>query len=102
MIAKDSELFGYEFPKQPTQNSSVIMFQNIGQTKQYIISSKLEQIAKPFKKHNAGVALYTNDCLNQNSKQISTTERFHQRMINVNTSSLSKISFNFHANYDTP
>ena len=29
-------------------------------------------------------------------------ERFHQRMINVNPSLLSKIAFNTHANEDTP
>ena len=48
------------------------------------------------------MALYAEHCLNQNSKQIPTTERFHQQMTNVNPSSLSKISFNSHVNNNTP
>ena len=102
MVAKGSDSFGHEFPLQPTINSSIITFQNTGQMKQVIMSSKLEQIAKAFKKSNASVALYAEHSLNQKSKQIPTTKRFHQRMINVNPSSLSKISFNVHANDDTP
>ena len=102
LVAKDSDAFGHEFPLQPTINSSIITFQNTGQMKQFIMSSKSEQIAKAFKKSNASVALYAEHSLNQKSKQIPTTERFHQRMINVNPSSLSKISFNVHANDDTP
>ena len=48
------------------------------------------------------MALYAEYSLNQNLKQIPTIERFHQRMTNVNPASLSKISFNVHANKDTP
>ena len=69
---------------------------------QFIMSAKLEQIAKAFKQSNASVALYAEHSLNQKSKDIPMTERFHQQMINVNPSSLSKISFNEHANDDTP
>ena len=63
---------------------------------------KSEQIVTAFKKSNASVALYVEHLLNQNSKEIPKTERFYQRMINVNPSSLSKIAFNTHANDDTP
>ena len=48
------------------------------------------------------MALYAEHCLNKNSKQIPTIERFHQQMTNVNSSSLSKISSNFHENNNTP
>ena len=48
------------------------------------------------------MALYVEHSLNQKSKQIPVTERFHQRMINVNPSSLSKIAFNVQPNADTP
>ena len=65
------------------------------------MSWKLKQIAKAFKK-NANVALCAEHCLNQNLKKITITELFHQQMTNVNPSSLSKISFNSHANNDTP
>ena len=63
---------------------------------------KSEQIATAFKKSNASVALYAEHSLNQKSRDISVTERFHQQMLNVNPSSLSKITFNAHANADTP
>ena len=102
LVAKDSDSFGHEFPTQPTLNSSIITFQNTGQLQQFIMSRKLEQIANAFRKSNASVALYAEYSLNQNLKQIPMTERFHQRMINVNPSSLSKISFNVHTNDDTP
>ena len=48
------------------------------------------------------MALYAEHSLNQKSKDIPVTEIFHQQMINVNPSSLSKIAFNTHANVDTP
>ena len=102
LAANDSESFGDEFPKQPTLHSSIITFQNTGQMGQYIMHNKSEQIATAFKKSNASVALYAEHSLNQKSKEIPITERFHQRMINVNPSSLSKIAFNTHANDDTP
>ena len=69
--------------------------------KQFIKHWKSEQITKLFKNSNASVALYAAHCLIQNSKQIPTIERYHQQMTNVNPSSLSKISFNVHANNDT-
>ena len=47
------------------------------------------------------MTLYAEHSLNQKSKQIPMTERFHQQMINVNPLSLSKIGFNVHVN-DTP
>ena len=102
LVAKDSDSFGHVFPKQPSLNCLIITFQNTGQMQQFIMSAKLEQIAKAFKQSNASVALYAEHSLNQKSKEIPMTERFHQRMINVNPSSLSKISFNDHANDDTP
>ena len=102
LVAKDSNSFGHVFPKQPSLNCSIITFQNTGQMQQFVMSAKLEQIAKAFKQSNASVALYAEHSLNQKSKEIPMTERFHQRMINVNPSSLSKISFNEHANDDTP
>ena len=92
LAAKDSDSFGDAFPKQPTLHSSIITFQNTGQMGQYIMQEKSEQIATAFKKSNASVALYAEHSLNQNSKEIPITERFHQRMINVNPSSLSKIA----------
>ena len=70
--------------------------------KQYIMNEKSEQIATAFKKSNDSVALYAEHSLNQKSKDIPITERFHQKMISVNPSSLSKIAFNTHANDDTP
>ena len=63
---------------------------------------KLKQIATAFKKSNASVALYAEHSLNQKSKQILMTECFHQQLINMNPSSLSKISLNDHTNDDTP
>ena len=63
---------------------------------------KSEQIATAFKKSNASVALYVEHSLNQKSKEIPITEKFHQRMTNVNPSFLSKIAFNTHVNEDTP
>ena len=68
---------------------------------QFIMSWKSKQIAKAFKETNTSVVLYAEHCLNQNSKKIPMTEQFHQQMINVNLSSLSKISFDAHANDDT-
>ena len=102
MAAKDSNSFGHEFPKQLTLHSLIIMFQNTGQMKQFIMCEKSEQIATAFKKSNASVALYAEHSLNQKSRDIPVTERFHQLMLNVNPSSLSKIAFNAHANVDTP
>ena len=88
LAAKDSDSFGDVFPERPTLHSSIITFQNTGQMGQYIMQEKSEQIATAFKKSNASVALYAEHSLNQNSKEIPITERFHQRMINVNPSSL--------------
>ena len=102
LAAKDSNSFGDEFPERPAPNSSIITFQNTGQMKQYLMNEKSEQIATAFKQSNASVALYAEHSLNQKSKEIPITERFHQRMINVNPSSLSKIAFNTHTNEDTP
>ena len=87
LAAKDSNSFGDKFPERPTSNSSIITFQNTGQMGQYIMQEKSEQIATAFKKSNASVALYAEHSLNQNSMDIPITERFHQRMINVNPSS---------------
>ena len=70
--------------------------------KQYIMNKKSEQIATAFKKSNASVALYAEHSLNQKSKEIPVKERLHQRMINVNPSSLARIAFITHANVDTP
>ena len=50
LVAKDSDSFGHEFLRQPTLHSSIIMFQNTGQMKQYIMHEKSEQIATAFKK----------------------------------------------------
>ena len=83
LAAKDSDSFGDAFPKQPTLHSSIITFQNTGQMGQYIMQEKSEQIATAFKKSNPSVALYAEHSLNQNSKEIPITERFHQRMINA-------------------
>ena len=102
LAAKDSNSFGHEFPRQPTLHNSIITFQNTGQMKQYIMNGKSEQIATAFKKSNASVALYAEHLLNQQSKDIPTTKQFHQWMVNVNPSFLSKIAFNAHANVDTP
>ena len=66
------------------------------------MSEKSEQISTAFKKSNASVTLYVEYSLNQKSKQIPVTKQFHQQMINMNSSSLSKIAFNVHANVDTP
>ena len=62
---------------------------------------KSEQIATAFKNNNTCVALYAEHSSNQNSKEIPITEKLHQRMINVNPSSLYKIAFNTNANDDT-
>ena len=58
LVAKDSDSFGHEFPKQPTLNSLIITLQNTGQMQQFIMSRKSEQITKAFKKSNASVVLY--------------------------------------------
>ena len=47
------------------------------------------------------MVLYAEHLLNQKSKDIPITKRFHQQILNVDPSSLSKIAFNTHANDDT-
>ena len=93
LTAKDNNSFRHEFPEQPTLNSSIITFQNTGQMKQFIMSEKSEHIVTVFKKSNASVALYAENLLHQILKDIPGTEQFHQQMINVNPSFLSKNCF---------
>ena len=66
----------------------------------YTTQSKSIQIVKAFKHSNASLALYAKHSLNESNFYFS--DRFRQRMLNINPKLLSKLSFNVHCNSDTP
>ena len=98
----DTEAFGDDFPTKPGPNCSIISFQNTGQMNRYTTQPKSIQIAKAFKISNASVALYAEHSLNKSESNFHFSDSFHQRMLNINPKSLSKLSHNTHRNSDTP
>ena len=98
LAVKDSEAFGSEFPKTPDPNCSIVTFQNTGQIDRFTMQVNSQQIPEEFKESNASVAMYAVPCLHETGEQ---TEQFHACMVNWNHGSLSKISYNKHANSNT-
>lgn len=66
----------------------------------FIVQPKLIQIAEALMCSSASVALYAEHSLNES--KIHFSNHFHQRMLNINPKSLSKLSHNIHCNVNTP
>ena len=64
MPAKDSEVFGHNYPTYPGDNSTIITFQNTGPQPASSYAHKAVQTARAFKESKASVALYAETSLN--------------------------------------
>ena len=98
LTAKDSDVFGNNYPEIPNNNSTIITFQNIGQQPQSKYDYKSIATSKSFRASHANIALYAEISLNE--KKIKVGEKFNDRMKHFNPKSFSLVSSNRHCGPD--
>ena len=94
MPAKDSDVFGHNYPISPGDNSTIITFQNTGPQPATSHAHKAIQTARAFKESKASVALYAETSLNE--LLIRPEHRFHSRMRRINKAAQSFNNNNRH------
>jgi len=88
----DSESYGHNFPTNPSLNSSIITFQNIGPQPKTNYTSKARFNSRSPTKCNASVSLYTEHCLNE--KVLDPQSTFSNRIKSSNSATFTYISNN--------
>ena len=92
LSAKDSKVFGDNFPEDTTDDHSIITFQKTGQQPKSIYENKGHQTSQAFRDSKANVAMYAEILIDE--CHIPENEKFNDRMKIFNPKSLSIISYN--------
>ena len=92
LSAKDSNVFGHNFPTKPDENCSIVTFQNVGKQPKSIYKHKGCQTSQAFRESKASIAMYSELLIDE--CQLPESKKFNNRMRLFNPKSLSIVSSN--------